>query len=114
MKRVNFIAKASATADRYPMVTIAPLSKYSKGFTVSAVFRASMTFPTYVPSCLAWLGHAGDFVQRDHVADGEHLGSAREGAVRLRRHPAGQVGLDAGGAGQHPHSGEASRPSPAV
>ena len=53
MKRVNFVAKASATADRYPMVTIAPLSKYSKGFTVSAVFRASMTFPTYVPSCLA-------------------------------------------------------------
>ena len=53
MKRVNFIAKASATADRYPMVTIAHLSKYSEGFTVSAVFRASMTFPTYVPSCLA-------------------------------------------------------------
>ena len=35
------------------MVAIVPLSKYSNGFTVSAVVRALITRPTYLPSCIA-------------------------------------------------------------
>ena len=47
------------------------------------------------------LGHAGQLVQRHHVADREHLGMARQRAVGQHHDPPGAVGFRAGRLGEH-------------
>src|SRR5487761_511852 len=47
------------------------------------------------------LGHAGQLVQRHHVADREHLGMARQRAVGQHHDPPGAIGFRAGRLGEH-------------
>ena len=81
-----------ATAFQREIVAMLPLSKYLNGsWGALPLTRRLDLLGGELGALDGHLGNAREVVQRDHVADHEHLGMARQGQVGVDADPAGPV-----------------------
>ena len=94
-----------------PTAAALPRSRYLKG-TEGSPFIASQDRVGRVQATLHGdFGHAGEVVERHHVADDEHLGVPRHRAVRQHRDATGPVDLGPVALASSVASGDASTPA---